>query len=428
MQQPIATENLDNAPESLAEPGAGPALTATQEPILDLVPGLVPGLVYDLRLSGGSSDGYYDDVSRFSDQLLAEIELHARHAISGYGYFAQSELKEPARSSGEYAIELLTLGMALKLYAGAAGSTPKWAVRWARKLFRMRRRWEWTKPIADFAREWITRRYLMPNVGGTGLRQYSIDRLPGLIEWLEATGEFEQECARLGNWLSFLRSLPAEEAEHWIDKSVHLFACFEQKADKALGVYTQGVSGFLAGEYAARGCREDQLFCAKRPVEYHLNMVAAEIMNRGLRAEFERKRCRVVLVPACMRGPYETFCRADFSGVDIQCAACSPGCKVNRISRRMRDLGAKIYLVPHSSGFSRWLERWQREPDAAVAAVACMLNILPGGYEMRARGIAAQCLPLDYPGCQKHWRKEAIATGLNEERLVQIVSDTALPN
>jgi len=153
MQQPIATENLDNAPESLAEPGAGPALTATQEPILDLVPGLVPGLVYDLRLSGGSSDGYYDDVSRFSDQLLAEIELHARHAISGYGYFAQSELKEPARSSGEYAIELLTLGMALKLYAGAAGSTPKWAVRWARKLFRMRRRWEWTKPIADFARE-----------------------------------------------------------------------------------------------------------------------------------------------------------------------------------------------------------------------------------------------------------------------------------
>ena len=231
---------------------------------------------------------------------------------------------------------------------------------------------------------------------------------------------------RLGNWLGFLRSLPAEEAEHWIDTSVHLFACFEQRADTALGAYTQGVSGFLAGEYAARGCREDQLFCAKKPVEYHLNMVAAEIMNRGLRAEFERKRCRVVLVPACMRGPYETFCRARTSGVDTRCAACSPGCKVNRITRRMRDLGAKVYLVPHASGFSRWLERWQREPDAGVTAVACMLNILPGGYEMRARGIAAQCLPLDYPGCQKHWRKEGIATGLNEDQLVQIVAGGAL--
>jgi hypothetical protein len=154
-------------------------------------------------------------------------------------------------------------------------------------------------------------------------------------------------------------------------------------------------------------------------------MVAAEMMNRGLRAEFERKRRRVVLVPACMRGPYETFCRAHTSGDDIQCAACSPGCGVNRITRRMRDLGAKVYLVPHSSGFSSWLERWQREPDTAVTAVACMLNILPGGYEMRARGIASQCVPLDYPGCQKHWRREGIATGLNEDRLVQIVTGTA---
>jgi hypothetical protein len=423
MQQPIATEILDNAPEPhapehltrpAAEPGAHAAWTAAQEPI--------PDLVYDLRWSGGCSDGYYDDVSRFSDRLLAEIELHARQAISGYAYFAQTELRESPRSNGEYAIELLTLGMTLKLYAGAAGSTPGWAVRWARGLFRMRCRWERTKPLADLVRRWITRLYLMPNIGRTGLRQYSIDRLPGLIEWLEATGEFEQECVRLGNWLSFLRSLPAAEAEQLLDTSVHLFACFEQKADQALGTYTRGVSEFLAGEYAARGCREDQLFCAKRPVEYHLNMVAAEIMNRGLRAEFERKRCRVVLVPACMRGPYETFCRAKTSGVDIQCAACSPGCRVNRITRRMRDLGAKVFLVPHASGFSRWLERWQREPDTAVAAVACMLNILPGGYEMRARGIASQCLPLDYPGCQKHWRKEGIATGLNEDRLVNIVA------
>jgi hypothetical protein len=88
----------------------------------------------------------------------------------------------------------------------------------------------------------------------------------------------------------------------------------------------------------------------------------------------------------------------------------------------MRGLGAKVYLVPHSTGFSRWLERWQRQPDTGVAAVACLLNILPGGYEMRARGIASQCVPLDYPGCAKHWRRKAIATGLNEDRLVQIVA------
>ena len=51
-----------------------------------------------------------------------------------------------------------------------------------------------------------------------------------------------------------------------------------------------------------------------------------------------------------------------------------------------------------------------------------MLNILPGGYEMRARRIASQCVPLDFPGCQKHWMAEDFATSVNEERLVQIVT------
>jgi hypothetical protein len=403
--------------ESRKEASMQPSI-ATQKP--------APDLVYDLRRGGSCSDGFYDDVSRFSNRLLAEIELHAGQALRGYSEYAQSCLKEAPRSQGEYAIELLTLGMALKLYAGAARSTPRWAVRGARELFMLRSRRKPIKPLADLLRAWITRLFLMPNIGRTTLGQYSIERLPTLIEWLQATGEFEQECMRLANWVGFLRSLPPAEAEQWIQTSAHLFAWFERNADIALGAYTPGVSGFLTGEYAARGCREDQIFCARKPVEYQLNMVAAEIVNHGLRAEFEGKRRRIVLVPACLRGPHETFCRARISGDDIQCAACSLGCAVNRITGLMRSHGAKAYLVPHSAGFSRWLERWQREPDTAVTAVACILNILPGGYEMRARGIASQCIPLDYPGCKKHWRAEGIATGLNEDRLVQLVQTAAV--
>jgi len=52
------------------------------------------------------------------------------------------------------------------------------------------------------------------------------------------------------------------------------------------------------------------------------------------------------------------------------------------------------------------------------------LNILPGGYEMRDRGIPSQCVPLDYPGCQKHWRQAGIATGLNVDRLVRITANS----
>ena len=405
-------------------PGCRAGDAAVPEPMPESLgvagPSLISDLIYDLRLKDG---GYYADVAAFSDQLLAEINLRAGAALNDYIHHVLTILREAPRSRGEYAIELLTLGQALRRYGGAADSTPAWAVKLTRFLFWLRRRPALIKPIADLLRAAITRLFLAPRIGrkATG-KLYSLDGLPRLIKWLEATGEFEQEAIRLNNWQSFLETLPRMEAERWIETAASLFDWFQHEANRTLGAYTRGVSRFLSVEYLHRGCREDQIFCGKEPVEYHLSMVAAEIMNRGLRDDFLHTSHKVVLAPACMRGAYAVSCRAHRAGTDIQCSACSPDCAVNRITRRMRDLGAKVYLVPHSTGFSRWLERWQREPDTGVVAVACLLNILPGGYEMRARRIPSQCVPLDYPGCRKHWRRKGIATSLNEERLVQIVA------
>jgi hypothetical protein len=395
--------------------------------------------------------------------LLAETELRAAADVRAYCDFVQSALREPSRSLGEYSIELLTLGLLLSRYSRAAEASPAWAITLARELFWLRRRSPQMKKLADLLRAALTRAFLMPQIvrqplpcpksescqrtkpcrkskhGQKLCSRFSLmstkslteaanidpaqmlDGLPRLIEWLIATGEFEQETMRIGNWRSYLHSLTRPQAVQCIETAMGLFDWFRREANASLGVYTRGVATFLATEYSTRGCREDQLFCGKEPVEYHLAMVAAEIMNLGLRADFESKTHKVVLVPACMRGPYATFCRARTFDADIQCAACSADCAVNRLTRHMRDLGAKVFLVPHSTGFSRWLERWQREPDTGVAAVACLLNILPGGYEMRARGIASQCVPLDFPGCQKHWRQDEIATTFNQDQLVQIL-------
>jgi hypothetical protein len=385
--------------------------------------GAASDLVYNLRLANGSSDGFYAQVARFSDDVLAGIEERAAGALEGYTRHVKEFLREPERSRGEYAVELLTLGQALRRYGGAAESTPGWIADLARELFWLRHRSAQMKPIADLLRAAVTRLFLMPGIGRKATAQRPLpDELPRLIEWLHASGEFEQESMRLNNWRSYLDTLPQAEAAHWAETAAELFDWFRDEAERALGLYTRGVAGFLSGEYAGRGCREDQLFCGKEPAEYHLSMVAAEVMNRGLRAEFERTPLKAVLVPACLRGAHAADCRAHVEGVDITCAACDPACTVNRITREMRGLGATVYLVPHATGFSRWLERWQGAPEFGVIAVACLLNILPGGYEMRARGIAAQCVPLDYPGCQKHWRPRGIATGLNEQRLVQIVT------
>jgi hypothetical protein len=408
-------------------PGCRDGDAIVSEPMPDSLavarPSLISNLIYDLRIQDGDSGGYYARVAAFSDRLLDEIDQRAGAALDGYILHVIAFLSEAPRSHGEYAIELLTLGQALRRYEGAAESTPAWVVKVARFLFWLRRRPALLKPLADLLRAAITRLFLAPRIARKAKGKLCTpDSLPRLIQWLEATGEFEQETIRLKNWRSFLDTLPREEAERCIESAVGLFDWFQLEADKALGVYTQGVTRFLSAEYARRGCREDQIFCGKEPVEYHLCMVAVEIMNRGLRDDFTHTARKVVLMPACMRGAYASLCQSRTSGVDIQCAACSPDCTVNRMTRRMRSLGAKVYLVPHSTGFSRWLDRWQREPDTGVVAVACLLNILPGGYEMRARQIPSQCVPLDFPGCHKHWRSKAIATSLNEERLVQIVA------
>jgi hypothetical protein len=277
--------------------------------------------------------------------------------------------------------------------------------------------------VADVARAVLSRYFLAPAIGRNGKQEpLSLVRLSRLINWLQATGEFDQEVRRLNNWRSFLATLPEGDGRRWMEASVELFAWFEREAAAALGEYTAGVEGFLSTEYAGRGIREDQIFCGRPAVEYHLAMVATELMNRGLRRKFEQMRQKVVLVPGCMRSKSAGECRARICGVDISCSACDPSCTIHRITSQMRELGAKVYIVPHSTGFTRWLERWQHEPDTGVVAVACLLNILPGGYEMRAREIPSQCVPLDYPGCEKHWRRERLSTELNEERLVQIVA------
>ena len=382
--------------------------------------------VYDLRLDGGS---FYTDVAEFSARVVAEIENRAAAGLSGYSRYVTWVLHEGPRSRREYALELLTVGMAIRLYGDVAAATPGWAMGLARELFGLRRRSPRRKPLADFLRAGLFQLFMRkkmlrartPLARSQARTQTNYDRLPRLVEWLQATGEFEQEWRRVENWRRYWGELPRCDAEHWVAESIELFDWFTCEAEQALSKYTAGVIHFLEKTWALRCWREDQIFCGRLPVEYHLGMVAAEVMNDGLREDFLSKPRKVVLVPTCMRGARAGTCKAVTRGLDTTCTACDPDCAINRITKRMRYEAIEVYMVPHSSGFSRWLERWQNDPKVGVAAVACMMNILPGGYEMRSRRIASQCVPLDFPGCAKHWESEAVPTSVNEARLVQIV-------
>lgn len=391
--------------------------------------GIRQKFVYDLRLEGERSNRFYADLPEFCARVVAEIERRAASALGGYSRYVTDVLHETPCSRGEYALELLTVGMVLRLYREVAKRSPVWVIDLARELYRHRRRNSLIKSMADFLRAGLFQifmrrdlRHTRPDPVAGPQPQSGLATIARVIEWMRATGEFEQESKRLNNWESYWRELPVTAAEEQMAAALALFDWFTPEAEQVLGKYTAGVMTFLRGTHGSRFWREDQIFCGRLPVEYHVGMVAAEVMNKGLRESFQTKRRKVVLVPTCMRGVKADDCRAVVHGLDMRCAACDPECAVNRITRRMRPEGIEVYMVPHASSFSRWLERWQHEPNVGVAAVACMMNILAGGYEMRDRGIASQCVPLDYPGCRKHWAETAIPTAVNEERLVQVVT------
>ena len=384
---------------------------------------MVTNHIYDLRRGNRCSDGFFRELDQFADEVVAGIERRASPLLDGYSQHVERFLAESERSRSEYAIEFLMLGMALRRYEGAAQATPKSIVDLAQELFWLRSRSARLKPWVDWARAGVAKFGLAPHIGhlskscGT-----AVERMASLVDWLNATGEFEQEAMRLNNWRSYFAQLKPGKAAHWMGVAAQVFDQFEHKAETVLGNYTRGVESFLASEHAHFGWREDVLFCGRQPAEYHLNMVAQEVINRSLREAFNRTEKKIVLVPTCMRGARSASCEAKVNGLDITCTHCDPDCHVNLITKRMEALGVRVYMVPHASGFSNWLKRWEEQRDTGVAAVACMLNILPGGYEMRARGIASQCVPLDFPGCRKHWDRTGIPTAVNEGRLVQIMS------
>jgi len=410
---------LDPFPKSRFEPEVA-RTNALDEPLAR--GGAAEGLVYDLRRVESTSDAYYVEVARFADAVVEGIELRAGPLLRSYRQHVTETLREDERSGGEYALDLLTLGLALTRYLGAAENTPGWVMAMAQEFFWLR--WESSrlKPVFSLMRALLCRYFLAPKAGCPPAKKpYQPQDLIRLIDWLQAAGEFEPEIRRLNNWHSFLGTMESAMASRAMQTAAEVSDWFAPLAKQALGAYTPGVARFLAKD-ARSGFRQDYFFIAKAPVDYHLAMVAAEIMNSGLRKAFANASHKAVLLPACLRGAHARNCQARQFANELICAGCSPGCGVNRITRQMRDLGIKAFMASPTVGFGRCLERGQYQPDTGVIAVACLAKVLPVVYQMRARRIPAQCLALDFPGCQKHWLKTGIASELNEARLVQLVS------
>jgi hypothetical protein len=381
----------------------------------------MPLLPYQLQNHPLGSDGYYRDVDAFADQVLEAMEASFGPWLDDFRSFVGAAGIETPRSRPEYGLELLMLGTLWRTVGGAALGAVPLPLYVSAGLAGVRR-------VALFkaAADW-GRGILLTAWGNYPSRSApdaapTLAQLDKLLRWLRATGDFGQEVIRLRAWRTYLRRRTPEEAARILAGACDCAAWFARESAAVLGRYTPEVERFLAEEHSRYRFREDWVFCGRRREEYHLNMVGAALMNRAFRPEFLARPRQAVLLPACLRREPGGGCRAVRSALGWQCRECAAGCGVRQLTRLGRKYDFEVYFVPHESSlFARGVAAPEVRERLGVVGVACVLNLLSGGWKVKALGIPVQCVLLNYSGCPKHWLKEGLMTEINHRQLLKVL-------
>lgn len=378
-------------------------------------------ITYSLRDGQKHSDQYYEDVAVFTEEVLGEVEGRAQRLVEAFREHTRQTGGETPRSRAEYAFEILVLGVLWRTYAGQAAR--QGGSRLLAGLARLRQSNAFLKPGIDILRGVLGAVFLhTKREGGAKAPEARLDNLERLMEWMEATGDFNEEVKRLRGWRDFLSGQRPDQVSGHLNTAISLAAWFEGRSREALGRYTPNVEAFLAHTHPGYRWREDAIFCGRQRVEYHLNMVGTEVLNRAFREEFLRTERKAVLLPPCMRAKPEGQCQARMTPFGERCAGCTPGCRVHQATKLGEKHGFDVFIMPHElSVFSSGKVKPAEIGSVGVVGVSCPLTNVTGGWETKDLGVPAQGVLLDYCGCPWHWHKEGIPTDISFHQLLKVL-------
>ena len=177
----------------------------------------------------------------------------------------------------------------------------------------------------------------------------------------------------------------------------------------------------MSEELSTRPYREDTVQCSRRTLEYHLNMVGAELLNRAWRTDFLACTRHVVVMPGCSRIHQDAACKAKAAQNELKCTHCTRGCAVSAGTRHAERSGGDAFAVIHGSDFSRFLASAALlGGSVGIVGVACASGLLGAGWRAREKGLPAQCVLLNASGCQ-HWTSRVRPTTFDLTELARIL-------
>lgn len=377
-------------------------------------------ITYNLKHESKNSKEYYNCLGKFTDEVLEKIDITASEIIDEFMKFVRDFNIEQLRSREEYELEFLIIVTLRKIYIEKALNTKRIPQYISLMLSNIRLHSNRLKNSIGKFKGILSYKYIIGNGTQTNKIFYNNNDFKKLIFWLKSSGEFKYEVKRIHIWNIFFKNSNQSYIFKVNKIAVKMANWFEKRAKEKLGIYTLNVEKYLNNDYKMHMTMEDNIFCGKREVEYHLNMVGAEILNRAFRRLFIETKYKKLLLSACMCLKANGICRKTKVKDGFLCAGCSEKCKVNKLTELGKSHDFKVFIIPHETdAFSD--TKNIKYGDVGIVGIACVLNLIEGGLKARHLNLVPQCVVLDYCGCKNHWDKNGIQTDINDEKLFEIL-------
>ena len=382
-------------------------------------------ITYSLKANLSTSDNYYKEVKSLTDEILEEIKRFDTSLITDLILYSQKN-DSKIRKYDEFIFEFLMLGTFWKVYSIRAVNLDKKPQMLLKSLANIRNENESTKESIDIIRGILMTHFLLPNNEPIeSCPELNLNNFDKLLKYLQATGDFTQELIRLNFWKEFFTTKSDQEVSEYLEIAFEFASFFETQSQIVLGKYTANLEKFLKEKHEEHLWKEDVIFCGRIEVEYHLNMVGAEIMNRTYKKDFDERPRKALILPGCMRS-HPKICKAKDTNLGLKCTKCSKMCNVCKLKVIGDEYGFEVYIVSHeSSAFSKSTQKDREE--LGIIGVACVSNLISGGWKSDSLDIPAQCVLLDKASCKNHWHKEGLPTDINVNQLMKLFRITENP-
>ena len=373
-------------------------------------------ITYNLNTDGQNYEDYYSTLKRLKKMIIDKDCNKSKKYIDDFKIYIKNF--EELKDDKYYFIEIILIGVLFYEYIDYTLNFKPY-LSFVYNFLNKNRNSKFKSQIDIIRGKVNTSLYTIKNSkSNSKATSYNIDDFCKLIKWLDATYDFKDEVIRLKIWYKFLKTKSTNYISFFFDFALNHVKYIKKLGEDNLINYLPNLENYLNTYRKHHYNKEDIIYCGKGFVQYYFNMIFSELMNDIFRDDFLNTDRKIVFLPACMTQD-KTPCKRSNTSYGGKCNFCSSNCNVNKISKLGKKYNFKVYIIEHETTLSSL--DINENKNIGIIGIACIPNLISGGFKALRLGFIPQCVVLDYCGCSNHWLYKKHMTKINENRLLYII-------